>query len=117
MCEKGNPTTYQMRREYLTNYWKEMMGEKAAVYSHYGTKTSAWNVVIALGVLDASEVSSFYSPEEQLSTQKMVRYLLRLQNFMIITVFIWPCNLPDTIFSLYHIAKFTEICVFCTDNL
>jgi hypothetical protein len=39
------------------------MGEKAAVYSHYGTKKSAWDVVTALGVPDASEVSSFYPRE------------------------------------------------------
>jgi hypothetical protein len=48
MCEKGNSTTYQIRKEYLTNYWKEMVGENAAVYSHYGTKKSAWDVVTAL---------------------------------------------------------------------
>jgi hypothetical protein len=38
-----------------------MMGEKAAVYSHYGTKKSAWDVV--RGVPDVSEVSSFYPRE------------------------------------------------------
>ena len=51
MCEKVNPETCQNRREYLTNHWKEMMGEKARVCSHYGTKQSAWDVVAALGVL------------------------------------------------------------------
>jgi hypothetical protein len=51
MCEKVTPETCQNRREYLTNHWKKMMGEKAAVYSHYGTKQSAWDAVTALGVL------------------------------------------------------------------
>ena len=40
-----------------------MMGEKAEVYSHYGTKKSARDVVTALGVLDASVVS-FFCPQE-----------------------------------------------------
>jgi hypothetical protein len=40
-----------------------MMGERAAVYSHYGSKKSAWDVVTALAVPDALEVSSFYPRE------------------------------------------------------
>ena len=70
MCEKVHSTTYQIRREYLTNHWKKMMGEKAAVYSHYGTKKSAWDVVTALGVPDASEVSFFY-PREVRSSRRI----------------------------------------------
>ena len=56
MCENSNPVTWKV---YLTNHWKRKMGERAAVYSYYGTKKSAWDVVTALGVLNASEVSSF----------------------------------------------------------
>ena len=44
-------------------------------------------------------------------TQK-VRYLLRLQNFIIIAV--W---LPDIIFSLYFVAKLTDTSVSCDNNL
>lgn len=51
MCEEVNAETCQMRRDYLTKHWKKMMGEKAAVYSHSGTKKSAWEGVATLGVL------------------------------------------------------------------
>jgi hypothetical protein len=51
-----------------------------------------------------------------IGTQKLeVRYLLCLQNFMIIA-FSFAMHL-DTIFSLCCVIKFTGICVFCTDNL
>ena len=51
MCEKVAPATCQERTKYLTNHWKKSMGERAAVYSHYGTKKSAWDVVKSLGVI------------------------------------------------------------------
>jgi hypothetical protein len=47
-------------------------------------------------------------------TQK-VRYLLCLQNLIIIPVSLIVC-LPDTIFSLYHVAKLTDISVSRTNN-
>ena len=51
-----------------------------------------------------------------IGTQKFeVRYLLRLQNLMPIIAF--PLAMPDTIFSLYHVAKFTGVCLLCSDNL
>jgi hypothetical protein len=61
MCEHLNPASCQERRKDLINHWKMKMGEKATVYSHYGSKKSAWDVVTALGVPDASEVSFFCS--------------------------------------------------------
>ena len=51
MCEKVAPETRQARTKDLTNHWKKMMGEGAVVYSHYGTKKSAWDVVASLGVI------------------------------------------------------------------
>ena len=44
-CEKiTSATTRQERTKYLTNYWKGLMGDSAVVYSHDGTKNSAWVV-------------------------------------------------------------------------
>ena len=51
MCETIPPETCQARTEYLTNHWKKMMGEKALVCCHHGTKKSAWDVVAGLGVI------------------------------------------------------------------
>lgn len=51
MCEKVNAEKCQMRGDELTKHWKRMMGKEAAVYSHNGTKKSAWEGVAALGVL------------------------------------------------------------------
>ena len=51
MCETIAPETCQARTEYFTNYWKKMMGEKALVCCHNGTKKSAWDVVAALDVI------------------------------------------------------------------
>jgi hypothetical protein len=51
MCEKVAPATCQERTKYYKDHWKKMMGEKAVVYSHNGTKKSAWDVVAGLGVI------------------------------------------------------------------
>ena len=51
MCENVAPETCQERTRYLTDHWKKMMGEKAVVYSHNGTKKSAWDVVAGLDVI------------------------------------------------------------------
>jgi hypothetical protein len=58
MCEKVEPATCKDRREYLTAHWEKMMGKGAAVYSHYGTKESAWKVVSALGFSPPSLASN-----------------------------------------------------------
>ena len=47
-------------------------------------------------------------------TQK-VRYFLCLQNLIIISVSL-TVLLPDTTFSLYRVAKLTDISVSCTNN-
>ena len=54
MCEKVSAEKCQDRTEYLTNHWKKMMGDSAVVYSHNGTKRSAWDVVAGLGVIPVS---------------------------------------------------------------
>jgi hypothetical protein len=51
MWENVNPTVGQNRKDELTNHWKKMIGGKATVCCHNGTKESAWEVVKALGVL------------------------------------------------------------------
>ena len=51
-CETIAPATCEARTGYFTNYWKRIMGERAAVYSHNGTKKSAWDVVAGLGVIE-----------------------------------------------------------------
>ena len=51
MCETIAPETCQKRTKDLTDYWKKLMGEKALVCCHNGTKKSAWDVVRALGVI------------------------------------------------------------------
>jgi hypothetical protein len=52
MCENVLvPATRQQRTEYYKDYWKKLMGEKAVVCSHIGTKESAWEVVTSLGVI------------------------------------------------------------------
>jgi len=51
MCENVAPARCQERTKFYTDYWKKMMGERAVVYSHNGTKKSAWDVVAGLGVI------------------------------------------------------------------
>ena len=51
MCENLDPATCQERTKFYKDYWKRMMGERAVVYTHYGTKKSAWDVVGGLGVI------------------------------------------------------------------
>ena len=51
MCENVAPGTRQERTKFYKDYWKKMLGEKAVVYSHDGTKESAWGVVAGLGVI------------------------------------------------------------------
>ena len=50
-CENVAPSTCQERTKFWTDYWKKMMGEKALVCCHNGTKESVWDVVAALGVI------------------------------------------------------------------
>ena len=51
MCENVAPDICYERTKFYKNYWKKMMGEKAVVFSHNGTKKSAWDVVAGLGVI------------------------------------------------------------------
>jgi len=52
MCENVvDPKICKERTDFLTGRWKSLMGKKAVVYSHYGTKESAWVVVGGLGVI------------------------------------------------------------------
>jgi ABC-type sulfate transport system substrate-binding protein len=52
MCENVAPEICQERTKVYTDHWKKLMGERAAVYSHYGTKKSALDVVAGLGVIE-----------------------------------------------------------------
>jgi len=51
MCENVAPATCQERTKFYKDHWKKMMGDRAVVYSHNGTKKSAWDVVAGLGVI------------------------------------------------------------------
>ena len=51
MCENVAPEICQERTKFYKDHWKKLMGVKAAVYTHYGTKKSAWDVVAGLGVI------------------------------------------------------------------
>ena len=51
MSETVALETCQERTKFYKDYWKKMMGEKAVVCSHDGTKKSAWDVVADLGVI------------------------------------------------------------------
>jgi hypothetical protein len=51
MSENVAPETCQKRMKIYKDHWKKLMGEKAIVCSHYGTKESAWEVVASLGVI------------------------------------------------------------------
>jgi len=52
MCENvTSEETCQKRMKFYKDHWKILMGEKAIVCSHNGTKESAWEVVASLGVI------------------------------------------------------------------
>ena len=50
-CKDIDSETCQKRTKDLTDQWKKLLDEKALVYSHDGTKKSAWDVVAGLGVI------------------------------------------------------------------
>ena len=52
MCENVAPEICQERTKFYKDGWKELTGLRTAVYTHYGTKKSAWDVVTGLGVIE-----------------------------------------------------------------
>jgi hypothetical protein len=52
MSETVAPEICQERTKFYKDRWRRLMGVRAAVYPHTGTKKSAWDVVAGLGVIE-----------------------------------------------------------------